>query len=68
MKLQGSKKRRSRELNKEFAAGVPELKFNPAENLSFLLEHRLSPGEAIDNNGDMDEGIRDEEREVSNEV
>jgi hypothetical protein len=30
--------------------------FNPAENLSFLLEHRLSPGEAIDNNGDMDEG------------
>ena len=45
-----------------------ELKFNLAENLSFLLEHRLSPGEAIDNNGDIDEGIRDGEREVSNKV
>jgi hypothetical protein len=32
------------ELNKELAAGVPELKFNLAENLSFLLEHRLSRG------------------------
>jgi len=35
---------------------VPEPKFNPAENLSFLLEHRLSPRETIDNNGDIDEG------------
>jgi len=47
---------------------VPELKFNLAEILSYLLEHRLSPGEAIDNYKDMDKGIKDKEREVSNEV
>jgi chaperone BCS1 len=36
-------------LAKEFAARVPELKFSPAEILSFLLEYRQSPEEAIDN-------------------
>jgi len=34
-------------LAEEFAAKVPELKFSPAEILSFLLEHRKSPREAI---------------------
>jgi chaperone BCS1 len=33
----------------EFAARVPELKFSAAEILSFLLERRKSPEEAIDN-------------------
>jgi mitochondrial chaperone BCS1 len=36
-------------LAEEFAARVPELKFSPAEILSYLLEHRQSPGEAVDN-------------------
>jgi chaperone BCS1 len=36
-------------LAKEFAVKVPELKFSPAEIISFLLEHRKSPEEAIDN-------------------
>jgi chaperone BCS1 len=36
-------------LAKEFAARVPELRFSPAEVLSFLLEYRHSPEEAIDN-------------------
>jgi mitochondrial chaperone BCS1 len=33
----------------EFAAKVPELEFSPAKIFSFLLEHRKSPEEAIDN-------------------
>ena len=36
-------------LAKGFAVKVPELKFSPAEIFSFLLEHRKSPEEAIDN-------------------
>jgi hypothetical protein len=36
-------------LAKRFAVKVPELKFSPAEIFSFLLEHRKSPEEAIDN-------------------
>jgi chaperone BCS1 len=36
-------------LAKGFAVKVPELKFSPAEIISFLLEHRKSPEEAIDN-------------------
>jgi chaperone BCS1 len=36
-------------LAKEFAAKVPELKFSPAETISFLLEYKKSPEEAIDN-------------------
>ena len=35
-------------LAEEFAARVPELRFSPAEIFSFLLEHRKSPGQAID--------------------
>ena len=35
-------------LAKEFTAKVPKLEFSPAEILSFLLEHKQSPGEAID--------------------
>lgn len=34
---------------KEFAAKVPNLKFSPAEILSFLLEYKQSPEEAINN-------------------
>ena len=36
---------------KQFAAKIPELEFSPAEILSFLTEHRISPQEAIDNTG-----------------
>ncbi len=35
-------------LAKEFAAKLPKLEFSPAEILSFLLEHKQSPEEAID--------------------
>jgi chaperone BCS1 len=40
---------RVKRLAKGFAVKVPELKFSPAEIFSFLLEHRKSPEEAIDN-------------------
>jgi chaperone BCS1 len=40
--------KRVERLAKDFAAKVPELKFSPAEILSFLLVHRQSPQEAID--------------------
>jgi chaperone BCS1 len=36
-------------LAKEFAAKVPELKFSPAEIISFLLEYKKAPEEAINN-------------------
>ena len=36
-------------LEREFGVKMPELKFSPAEILSFLLEYKKSPGEAIDN-------------------
>jgi hypothetical protein len=36
-------------LAKEFAAKVPKLKFSPTEILSFLLEYKQSPREAVDN-------------------
>jgi chaperone BCS1 len=36
-------------LAKEFAAKVPKLEFSLAEILSFLLEYKQSPGEAVDN-------------------
>ena len=39
---------RVEQLAKEFAAKVPELKFSPAGIVSFLLEHKQSPEEAID--------------------
>ena len=41
--------KRVERLAKEFAVKVPELKFSPAEIISFLLEHRKSLEEAIDN-------------------
>jgi chaperone BCS1 len=40
---------RVEQLAKEFAGNVPELKFSPAKILSFLMEHRKSPEEAIGN-------------------
>ena len=36
-------------LAKEFAAKVPKLESSPAEILSFLLEYKQLPGEAVDN-------------------
>jgi chaperone BCS1 len=36
-------------LAEEFATKVPELNFSTAEILSFLLKHKKSPGEAIEN-------------------
>jgi hypothetical protein len=41
--------RRVERLAKEFVVKVPELKFSPAEILSFLLEYKKSPEEAIGN-------------------
>jgi chaperone BCS1 len=41
--------KRVERLAKEFTVKVPELKFSPAEIISFLLEHRKSPEGAIDN-------------------
>ncbi|CZR67190.1 related to BCS1 protein precursor [Phialocephala subalpina] len=46
---QGEEVKRVERLAEEFAGRVPELKFSPAELLSFLLEYRQSPEEAIDN-------------------
>jgi chaperone BCS1 len=40
---------RVEQLAKVFAGNVPELKFSPAEIFSFLLEHKKSPDQAIDN-------------------
>jgi hypothetical protein len=36
-------------LAKKFAAKVPELKFSPGKILSFLLDYKKSPEEAINN-------------------
>jgi chaperone BCS1 len=55
-------------LAKEFAARVPELEFSPAEVLSFILEYRQSPGEAIDNVEAWMTRIREERMEVKNDV
>jgi predicted kinase len=40
---------RVKQLAKEFTTKVPELKFSPARILSFLLEYKQSPEEAINN-------------------
>ena len=48
-RVEGEEVERVERLAEEFAARVPELVFSPAEILSFLLEYRQSPGEAIDN-------------------
>jgi mitochondrial chaperone BCS1 len=48
-KSQGEEVQRVEQLAIDFAARVPELKFSPAEILSFLLEYKQSPGEAVDN-------------------
>ncbi|KAF8848734.1 P-loop containing nucleoside triphosphate hydrolase protein, partial [Acephala macrosclerotiorum] len=46
---QSEEAERVEQLAKEFAGNVPKLKFSPAKIFSFLLEHRKSPREAIDN-------------------
>jgi chaperone BCS1 len=48
-KVEGEEVERVERLAEEFAAKVPELQFSPADILSFLLEYRQSPREAIDN-------------------
>jgi mitochondrial chaperone BCS1 len=65
---QGEEVRRAGRLAKEFAARVPELEFSPAEILSFLLEYRQSPGEAIDNVEAWMTRIRGERKKAKNEV
>jgi chaperone BCS1 len=60
--------RRVEQLAKEFAASVPELEFGPAEILSFLLEYRQSPREAIDNVEIWMTRIREERKEAKNDV
>jgi hypothetical protein len=65
---QGEEVRRIERLAKEFAARVPELEFSPAEILSFLLEYRQSPGEAIDNVEAWTTRIREERKKAKNEA
>jgi chaperone BCS1 len=55
-------------LAEEFAARVSELEFSLAEILSFLLEYRQSPGEAIDNVEAWTMRIREERKKAKNEV
>jgi chaperone BCS1 len=55
-------------LAEAFAAKVPELEFSPAEISSFLLDHRQSPEEAIDNVEAWMARIREERKEAKNDV
>jgi hypothetical protein len=48
-RIQEEEVKRAERLATDFAARVPKLKFSPAEILSFLLEYKQSPGEAVDN-------------------
>jgi chaperone BCS1 len=59
--------KRVEQLAEEFAARVPELEFSPAEIVSFLLEYRQSPGEAIDNVEAWTTKIREERKKAKNE-
>ena len=59
--------KRVEQLAEEFAARVPELKFSPAEIISFLLGYRQSPREAIDNMEIWVTRIREERKEAKNE-
>lgn len=52
----------------EFVARVPELELSPAEILSFLLDYRRSPGEAIDNVEAWIARIREERKKAKYEV
>jgi chaperone BCS1 len=65
---QGEEVKRVEQLAKEFAARVPELKFSLAEIISFLLEYRQSPREAIDNVEIWMTRIREERKEAKNEA
>jgi len=47
---------------------VPELKFSLAEIISFLLEYRQSPREAIDNIEIWMTRIREERKEAKNKA
>jgi chaperone BCS1 len=55
-------------LAEELAARVSELEFSLAEILSFLLEYRQSPGEAIDNVEAWTTRIKGERKKAKNEV
>jgi chaperone BCS1 len=44
---------RVKRLAKGFTTKVPELEFSPAKISSFLLEHRKSPEDAINNIGNL---------------
>jgi chaperone BCS1 len=67
-RIQEEEVKRVERLATDFAARVPELKFSPAEILSFLMEHRQSPGEAIDNVEMWMTRIREERKEAKNDV
>jgi mitochondrial chaperone BCS1 len=66
-KSQEEEVKRVEQLAEEFAARVPELEFSPAEIVSFLLEYRQSPGEAIDNIEAWTTRIREERKKAKNE-
>jgi len=57
---QGEEVRRVEQLAEEFAARVPELEFSPAEIYSFLLEHRQSAVQAVDDVEEWMTRIREE--------
>jgi chaperone BCS1 len=64
---QGEEVKRVERLAEEFAARLPELEFSPAEIVSFLLEYRQSPGEAINNVEAWTTRIREERKKAKNE-
>jgi chaperone BCS1 len=68
VRSQGEEVKIVERLAEEFAARVPELKFSPAEIISFLLENRQSPKEAIDNVEIWMTRIREEKKEAKNDV
>ena len=52
-------------LANQFAAKIPELEFSPAEVLSFLIENRLSPEEAVGDAGGWMAGVREERKKLA---
>jgi len=52
-------------LANQFAAKIPKPEFNPAEVLSFLIENRLSPEEAVNNARGWMAGGREERKKLA---
>ena len=55
-------------LANDFAAMLPELKFSPAEILSFLMGYRQSPREANENVEIWMTRVREQRKEANNYI